>query len=167
MILASTPKMLCSACQRIFDDSPKFPSCANALGRTRLWMHHPYPYLLEAASQNGCKICRLLWDKFSQTEKDGLRAAVPRISPILSKQPVPLLAGILALTRYKWTLFITMTACQLFDVIVRPILGRLPPAWRLPRWLTLALEPFHYLYRSFKFCFQGLDSDNHGPSIEA
>ena len=156
--------MLCSACRQIFDDTPKVPSGAKGLFWRRLWRHHPYPYLIETASQDGCQICRLLWDKFTPLEKEGLRATVPKISPILPSFPI--VAALLAFTPLRSALLPTMAACCFCDVVLRPIWRLVRPALKLPTHMASALEPFRYLYRSWRVIFRGLDWELYGWQVD-
>jgi hypothetical protein len=157
--------MLCAACQRIFDDSPKIASRANGLNHPRLWMHHPYPYLLESSAQNGCQVCRLLWEKFSPAEKHELRRTVPTQTVNLSC-PFPLVAALLGLTPCRWVLLPVFAATQAFDILIRPLSWFLQSVNKVPTPFRRPFEFFAYLLRSAQLVFNGNDYQYYGWQVE-
>jgi hypothetical protein len=61
----SSAAMLCTACERIFDTSPK-RSHPRILGQ---YIHHDSSGKIEGAAAAGCQLCSIIWDRFTGDEK--------------------------------------------------------------------------------------------------
>jgi hypothetical protein len=74
LIFPAPIKMFCKECQKILAGHGNilFPFCTTNPGKP-LYYHHLFPYLIESAAEGGCQICKMLWDRLSDAEKEDVR----------------------------------------------------------------------------------------------
>lgn len=63
--------MLCRGCQNMVDGKSMVMSITSPTNLGKYYrLHHVFPYQIEAAAQNGCPICGILWESLSDVERE-------------------------------------------------------------------------------------------------
>jgi hypothetical protein len=71
--------MLCRACQNMVDGKSIVMTTTSPTNLGKYYrLHHAFPYQIEAAAQDGCPICGILWESLSGMERELIRQAKNR-----------------------------------------------------------------------------------------
>lgn len=96
--------MLCQECQKILAGQANLlhPFAGTNPGKP-LFYHHPFAYLIEFAAEGGCQICKILWDRLSDAERELVRQTKNQRLPF---HPLGVVRGLARpdLSFYGWTI---------------------------------------------------------------
>jgi hypothetical protein len=92
--------MMCEACEKIFDRSPKRKH-PHFLGR---YVHHKSADMIEGAAATGCQACSIIWARFTSDDKLQMRTRMLqkyKISSLIRSILLHLRGGLVSL--FWWT----------------------------------------------------------------